>query len=260
MSRFLTSRNTQKLGLAALSIFVLLLAMTAAQDQKSQPTNPEPAKTDQPQKKSAGQSAEPKNKGFGATLAEESKEAEGDDTAEFKNAPAIHFLSRITGLSLHGTWWLALLLNFVVIAALIFWASKKFLPGVFRQRTASIQKAMEDARKASADANRRLSEIEARLSRLDTEISTMRASADQEAAAEEARIQAAAQEDARKIVESAEQEIVAAGKQVRRELTVYAADLAVSLAKKQIHVDASTDQQLVRGFADQLSNGGKGGR
>jgi hypothetical protein len=32
-------------------------------------------------------------------------------------------------------------------------------------------------------------------------------------------------------------------------LTAYAADLAVGLAKKQIHVDAATDQALVRGFA-----------
>lgn len=246
--------------LAAFLFLSLVLGSAAAQSQTSANPGGDAAQAQQAQKKPAEQSAPAKNKSFGATLAEESKEAEGDDTAEFKNAPAIHFLSRITGLSLHGSWWLALLLNFAVIAGVIFWASKKFLPGIFRQRTASIQKAMEDARKASADANRRLSEIESRLSRLDTEISTMRTSADQEAAAEEARIQAAAHEDARKIVESAEQEIVAAAKQVRRELTAYAADLAVSLAKKQIHVDASTDQQLVRGFADQLSNGGKGGR
>jgi len=245
---------------AAIFFLIVALGVAVAQQQASANPGADTAQAQQAQKKSAEQPAQSKNKSFGATLAEESKEAEGDDTAEFKNAPAIHFLSRITGLSLHGAWWLALLLNFAVIAAAIFWASKKFLPGLFRQRTASIQKAMEEARKASADANRRLSEIESRLWRLDTEISAMRASADQEAAAEEARIQAAAQEDARKMRESAEQEIVAIAKQVRRELTAYAADLAVSLAKKQIHVDPPTDQQLVRSFADQLSNGGKGGR
>jgi F0F1-type ATP synthase membrane subunit b/b' len=59
-------------------------------------------------------------------------------------------------------------------------------------------------------------------------------------------------------VESAEQEIAAAAKSARRELTAYAADLAVSLAKKLIHVDASTDQALLRNFAQQLSaNGGE---
>ena len=63
---------------------------------------------------------------------------------------------------------------------------------------------------------------------------------------------AAAEEDARKIVVSAEQEIAAAAKAARRQLTAYAADLAVGLARKQIHVDAATDQALVRNFAGQL--------
>jgi F0F1-type ATP synthase membrane subunit b/b' len=93
----------------------------------------------------------------------------------------------------------------------------------------------------------------------------MRDAAEKEAGAEEARIQAAVQEDARKMVESAQQEIGAAAKAVRRELTAYAADLAVGLAQKQIHVDAATDQTLVRNFAGELglseaSAPGKDGR
>ena len=80
----------------------------------------------------------------------------------------------------------------------------------------------------------------------------MREAAEKDAVAEEARIKSAAEEDARKIVESADQEIAAAAKSARRELTAYAANLAVSLAAKQIKVDATTDQALVRGFANQL--------
>ena len=110
------------------------------------------------------------------------------------------------------------MLNFAVIAGTIFYFWKKNLPGVFRNRTASIQQAMVEARKASEEANRRLAEIESRLSRLDSEIAGMRDAAEKEAAAEEARIKAAAEEDARKIVESAEQEIAAAAKLARREL------------------------------------------
>jgi F-type H+-transporting ATPase subunit b len=167
-------------------------------------------------------------------------------------------------MDLEHAYLLCVLLNFVVIAVAIFWISKKNLPGLFRNRTASIQKAMEEARKTSENANRRLAEIEARLARLDVEIGGMRAAAEKEAAEEEQRIKAAAAEDARKIVETAEQEIAAAAKSARRELTAYAAELAVSLAKKQIHVDAATDQALLREFAQQLStNGGdgqKGGR
>jgi F-type H+-transporting ATPase subunit b len=198
-------------------------------------------------------------------LVKESREAAGeDDQSQFKHSASVRLVAKLTGLHLEHAYWVCVLLNFVVIAAAIFWLSKKNLPGMFRNRTASIQKAMEEARKASEDANRRLAEIEARLSKLDVEIGGMRAAAEKEAAAEEQSIKAAAAEDARKIVESAEQEIAAAAKSARRELTAYAADLAVALAKKQIHVDAATDQALLRNFAQQLSiNGGetlKGGR
>ena len=106
----------------------------------------------------------------------------------------------------------------------------------------------------------RFTEIESRLGRLDEEISQMRAASEKEAAAEEERIRAAAAEDARRISASVEQEIAIAVKAARRELTVYAADLAVSLASKQIHVDTPTDQALVRRFAQQLSSDGAPGK
>jgi F-type H+-transporting ATPase subunit b len=189
----------------------------------------------------------------------ESKEAAGEDeTAQFRHSSSVQMISKITGLSLDQAYWLAILLNFAIIAGLIAWFSKKNLPAMFRSRTALIQKSLEEARKASEDANRRLSEIESRLGRLGDEISQMKASSEKEAAAEEERIKAAAEEDARRIVQSAEQEIASAAKSARRELTAYAADLAVSLATRQIRVDTPTDQALVRRFAQQLSEDGAG--
>jgi F-type H+-transporting ATPase subunit b len=190
-----------------------------------------------------------------AQLTKEAREAaaEDDEQAQFKHSWMVQWVAKLTGLNLDYAYWLCVVLNFAIVAGAIGYFSKKSLPGMFRNRTDSIQKAMQEARKASEDANRRLGEIEARLSRLDTEIAGMRASAEKEATAEEARIKAAAEEDGRKIVESAEQEIVAAAKLARRELTNYAANLAVSLAAKQIKVDPSTDQALVQGFARELS-------
>ena len=188
-----------------------------------------------------------------------SEPAGGDETAQFKHSGSVHLLARLTHLSDDAAYWLAVLINFAIVAAVIVWASKKNLPAVFRNRTASIQKSIEEARRASEDANRRLADIESRLSRLGDEIAQMRVTSEKEAAAEEERIKKAAEEDAKRIVESAEQEITAAAKAARRELTSYAADLAVTLAAKQIHVDAPTDQALVRRFASQLANG-KGGK
>jgi F-type H+-transporting ATPase subunit b len=191
----------------------------------------------------------------GRQLAHESKEAAGegkDEMAEFKQSASVQLIARLTGLNLQQSYWLSVVLNFMVIAAVIVWAARKYLPGMFRDRSTAIQKAMQEAQKASEEARRRLAEIEARLMKLDVEIGMIRDAAEKEGAAEEARIQAAAQEDARKIVTSAEQEIAAAAKAARRQLTAYAADLAVGIARKQIHVDAATDQALVRNFAGQL--------
>ncbi len=197
-----------------------------------------------------------KSQGPAQQLAHESREAAGeekDETKEFKESGSVQMVARLTGMSLQHAYWLSVLLNFVVIAAVLFWAGRKYLPGMFRDRTAAIQKAMQEAQKASEEARRRLADIESRLMKLDVEIGMMRNAAETEAAAEEARIQTAAQEDAAKIIASAEQEIAAAIKAARRELTAYAADLAVALAQKQIRVDMATDQALVKNFAGQLS-------
>jgi F-type H+-transporting ATPase subunit b len=186
----------------------------------------------------------------------ESPDDSDDITSQLKHSASVRLISRVTGLDLEASYWLAMVVNFAIVVAVIVWVAKKNVPAMFRNRTAMIQKGIEEARRTSQEANRRLEEIESRLSRLDSELGAMRASAETEAAAEEQRIQAAAEEDARRIVETAEQEITAALRSARRELKGYAADLAVSLAEKQIHVDAKKDQELVHNFARQLSPGG----
>jgi F-type H+-transporting ATPase subunit b len=192
-----------------------------------------------------------------AALAHQSKEAAGEDqAAEFRRSPSVQWVAQKTGLSLENAYWLSMAVNFAIIAGVLLWASKKFLPGMFRSRTESIQKAMAEARKASEEAQLRLTDIESRLSKLDSEIAAMQKQAERDTSDEEARIKAATEEDVRKVIEAAEQDIVAAGKAARRELTRYAADLAVSLAQTQIQVNDSQDEALLRGFARQLSGPG----
>jgi F-type H+-transporting ATPase subunit b len=183
-----------------------------------------------------------------------------DETTPFKHSSSVKLLSRITGLSIDTAYWLAVILNFAIVAGVVVWFSKKNLPAMFRGRTATIQKSLEEARAASADANRRLAEIESRLKHLGEEIGQMQKTAETSAATEEERIKAAAEEDARRIIESAQQDIAAAARAARRELTAHAADLAVTLASKQIRVDASTDQALVRRFAKDLASDGATGK
>ncbi|HEX4785659.1 MAG TPA: ATP synthase F0 subunit B [Candidatus Sulfotelmatobacter sp.] len=214
-------------------------------------------------KKQVRDESKPEHFGPGRQLAHQSNEAAGeekDEMIEFKESASVQLIARLTGLNLRQSYWLALVLNFAVIAAFIAWAGFKYLPRMFRDRSTAIQKAMQEAQMASEEARRRLADIESRLMKLDVEIGMMRDAAEKEGAAEEARIQAAAEEDARKIVASAEQEIAAAAKAARRQLTAYAADLAVGLARKQMRVDAATDQALVNNFATQLDadDSGKG--
>ena len=154
-------------------------------------------------------------------------------------------MAKHTGLSLDACLLaLRVVLNFAVVAGVILYFSTKYLPGVFRDRTAHIQKAMQEARQASEDANRRLAEIESRLSRLDSEIASMRAAAEKEVDTRKLGSRPPREEDARKIVQSAEQEIAAAAKSARRELTAYAANLAVSLAAKQIQSGSRPPMRL----------------
>jgi len=245
-------RSLCLLALLSLLPVVSPRAFAQAQDQSSAAAS----SSDQKQ-------AEPEHKSIGGELAKEEREATGaeeEENANLKHSAMVQKLAKLTGLNVHQAHLLAMIVNFAIIVFLVVWFGRKTVPGMLRSRSESIQRALEEARAASQDANRRLAEIENRLRQLDVEIGQMQASSEKEAEAEEGRIKSAAEEDIRKVVEAAEQEIAAAAKLARRELTSHTADLAIALARKQIHVDANTDQVLVSNFAAKLSQGGgKGG-
>ncbi|MFZ0800004.1 MAG: ATP synthase F0 subunit B [Terriglobales bacterium] len=255
-------------GLLALVLFAFVSALPTPAHAQEQPAPP-PSQQATGSTKQDKQAA-PDHQSIGGELAKETREAAGEDqeeNANLKHAKPVQWLARKIDWSVHGTHLLLSALNFAIIAVVLFWAARKFLPGMFRNRTASIQQALEEARAASQDANRRLADIENRLRQLDVEIGQMQASAEKEGDAEEVRIQKAAEEDIRKVVLAAEREIAAAAKQARRELATHTASLAIALARQQINVDSNTDQVLVRSFASKLASrssdddgGGKDGR
>ena len=250
------------LALALLAFLSLVPARTFAYAQE-QPAVQPPAPTSAQPAKEAIQSA-PEQQTISGELAHEKRESTGADEEEeyanLKHAVSIQWLARKTGLSVHHAHLLALWLNFAVIAVVVVWAVRKFVPGMLRNRGAAIQRALEEARAASQDANRRLADIENRLRQLDVEIGRMQATAEKEAEAEEGRIQKAAEDDIRKVVLAAEQEIATAAKQARRELSTHTASLAIALARKQINVDSNTDQVLVRTFASKLASQNDSGK
>ena len=186
----------------------------------------------------------------------ESEEKAGGEADAIRHSSAVKLVARITGLSDDQAYWLCIGLNFAVIFVAIAVLLRKKLPGFFSGRTSAIQKGIEEARKMSEEARQRLSEVEDRLARLDTEIAGMRREAEENARAEEQRILAAGEEERRRIVASTEQEIALAASSARRELKIYAAELAVELAEKKIRVSKDTDEALVRAFTAQLGKDG----
>jgi F-type H+-transporting ATPase subunit b len=254
----MTWRIPSRLLLAV--VLVAVVAGGARSQEHSSPSAEKPQQKSEPKKPahSGEGAAAGRDEGLEAELAEESREAAGEDeTAEFKHSATVRWLARITGLTPFSAYWVFIVLNFVIIAVLLVLIMKSKVPAAFRARTESIQQGIAEARKASEEAQRRLSDIESRLAKLDNEIAAMATAAETEAQKEEARIQAAVEEDKRKIVEATEQEIIAATRLARTELRAYVSELAVTLAEKRIQVSASTDQELVRAFVDQLGKNGK---
>lgn len=190
--------------------------------------------------------------------AENAPAEDEEENIQFKYSPIVRKAAKATGLSKESIYWIFLTINFVILASGLYWVVKKYLlPNGFAPRTAEIRKGIEEARKVSAEASARLGEIESRLAKLDTEIAELRTAAEADFSAEEERIKAAAEQDAKNVVAAAEQEIAAAARTAQRELKSFVAGLAVDLAEKKIKVDDATDQALVRGFAAQLGKDGQ---
>lgn len=247
-----------------LSFTALLVASFAALGQQSAPANASATKAveqNAPTTPNSTPQAGNQNTPAAELAHESNAAAEADETAVFKHSPVVRWIASKLGLKPQVEYWALYGFDFAIVAVLIIWAWKKNVPAAFRNRTAGIRKTMDEAQAASADANRRLAEIEARLAKIDHEIAQMAASADQEAAAEEARIRAAAEQDSHRIVEGAQAEIESSARTAMRDLKAYATDLAISLAEKRIVVDAGTDQQLVQNFSRELGgNNSSGGR
>jgi F-type H+-transporting ATPase subunit b len=240
-----------RLGFALALLFVPgTFQSSRLQAQEKQPAS-ESAK---PAESKPGGEAAGKQENASQEVEKAAKEA--SETDALRNSPMVVWIAKHTGLSNNAAYWLCVLLNFAIVFFSLAVLLRKKLPGIFRNRTENIQQRLEEARKTSEEARRRLNEVEGRLARLDVEITEMRREADENAQAEEKRVQAGVAEERRRIVESAEQEIAMAANAARRDLKAYAAELAVDLAGKKIKVAKDTDQSLVREFTAHLGKDG----
>jgi F-type H+-transporting ATPase subunit b len=183
---------------------------------------------------------------------------EVDENDAYRKSPSVVWLGRKLGIGTDRASTLAEFGNFVLFALGIGWLVVAFLPKAFpgmvpRNRTAAIQKSLAEARTATEEARARLSGVEERLAKLDGEIAAMHAHAEQDSATEEQRIKATVEEEKKKILASAEQEIAAATMHAQKQLQQHAAELAIEQAARKLVVSAETDRLLVQGFAQRLA-------
>ena len=144
--------------------------------------------------------------------------------------------------------------NFVIFAGIIAYFIMKYAPGFFASRTAGIRKSIEEGARRSQEAEARASEIEQKIAGLQAEIEAMRAAAHEELAKEGMRIEAETRHSLSKIQDQAVQQIALSGKAAQQDLKEYAADLAITLARRKIAapLPADTDRSLVLTFLADL--------
>ncbi len=182
----------------------------------------------------------------------ETKKESADENDVYRHSPMVQKIGGMFGMSVDGAATAFEALNFAILAVVVGGFLLKTLPKTFRNRTSVIQKQLVDARSATEEASARLNSVEDRLSKLDGQIAAMKAQAEKDAAADEVRIKATVEEEKKKILVAADQEIAAASLNAQRQLQQYAAELAIEQAARTLVISAETDRLLVQGFVRRL--------
>jgi F-type H+-transporting ATPase subunit b len=184
---------------------------------------------------------------------EKNNQHEQNEDDAYLKSPSVVALGAKLGLNPEQSATAFTVTNFVLLAVAFGWVLVKVLPKMLRERNATIQKDLVNARSATEEARARLSGVEERLGKLDGEIAAMREHAEHDAATAEQRIKATVEEEKKKILAAAEQEITVATSHAQKQLQQYAAGLAIEQAARKLVVSAETDRLLVQGFAQRLA-------
>lgn len=207
--------------------------------------------------KLAAQAAEPAAQSASANQAKpetaqpEKKSQEEQDNVFRLEGPIVKWTAKTVNLTPELTANIYTGLNFIILVLLIGVPLIQWLPKFLRARSEKVRSDLESARKVTADANTRLSAIEAKLSGLDGEISQIRAQVEADSRQDETRIKSTIQEESARIVAAAEQEIESSATQAQRSLRIFAADLAIGEAAKEMVLTPEADRALIAEF---LSN------
>ena len=132
-------------------------------------------------------------------------------------------------------------INFLVLLVVLNYLLYKPLVGKMQERTAAIQKSLEEAQAARAEATRQQEENAARLRSAYQEAAAIREQALKEAGEEQRKLVEAAQAEARRLVETARAQTEADIRRAREELRREVAGLAVAVAEKLVRKSLRDD-------------------
>ena len=122
--------------------------------------------------------------------------------------------------------------NLAVVVALFVFLLKRPAPKFFQGRAKEILGLFEKAFKDKEEALARLKEVEDKMAKLGDEVAAIDQSAKEAAEADRQKVQAEAENSRERIRTEAAQEMERRVKEARRDLRVYAADLAVKMARE----------------------------
>ena len=175
-----------------------------------------------------------------------------DDEAVYKKSSSVRAIGHLLHLSPEASSVAFEDFNFALLGGIILFYLAKLLPGFFRERQQELDKHLVEARLATEDATARLRAVEERLGRLDQEIDQLRVKAEQDSVGDEQRVKASIEDERRKIVASAEQEIAAMASTAERNLRKFGAEIAIARASGRLQLSDADDRALVQGFGTSM--------
>ncbi len=147
-------------------------------------------------------------------------------------------------------------LNLAILIGLLWWALRKPIQDVFRDRSRRIKHELVDSTQERDQARERHEELVARLGKIESEMQSMQVEAATEADREEQKLIERAEREAERIAEQARRSVRDEATRARQALRRDAVALAVQLAEDTLRSQvASTDQRaLAQDFLDSLKN------
>jgi F-type H+-transporting ATPase subunit b len=145
-------------------------------------------------------------------------------------------------------------INFVLLVGGLGYVLRKPLASFFVERSASIQKSLDEGRKALEASQAQLQAVEAKLRRFEEEMASFRAAALDEMKAEREHLRRTTAAEIEKMMESLRVQMEVAAKQARLELKLYGAQQAVEMARQMIgqRLDVAGQRRLVADFVTRL--------